>query len=368
MTEPIISNTNVSGNTINFTLENVNVSIANALRRIIITDIPVVVLKTFPENENECTIFKNTTRMNNEIVKQRLSCVPIHIDDMQFPIDTYILEINEENTEENIRIITTEHFKIKNIQNDQYLPRDKVKTIFPPNALTKQYIDILRLRPKISDEIAGESIHLECKFSISSAKFDSMFNATSTCIFSNTPDNDKIESEWQKEEQKLKSTLNNEEKLVIEKDNFMLLHGQRIFVKDSFDFNIESIGIYPSITLIDKGCDILIEKFTTFLKDIQENTELIYPSPTTIPNSYDIKLINEDYTIGNVLEFYLYSMFYETNKLSYCGFKKFHPHDNYSVIRIAFHNPDDNNSIINYINQVVNESINTFKKIKEQFK
>ena len=41
--------------------------------------------------ENQCNILINTTKHNNEIVKQRLSCIPIHITDDDFPLDTYEL-------------------------------------------------------------------------------------------------------------------------------------------------------------------------------------------------------------------------------------------------------------------------------------
>ena len=53
-----------------FTLSGINVSFANAIRRTILSDIPVVVFKTAPYEENRATIYKNTTRLNNEIIKQ----------------------------------------------------------------------------------------------------------------------------------------------------------------------------------------------------------------------------------------------------------------------------------------------------------
>lgn len=366
MNEPIITNTNVSNNNITFTLQGVDVSVANALRRTIMSDTPVIVFKTYPENENLATIIKNTSRMNNEIIKQRLSCIPIHINDMEFPLDSYILEINEENTQENMKIITTEDFKIKNVQNDQYLRREKVKKIFPPNDITKQYIDFVRLRPRISEQIPGESLHLTCKFSISNAKDNGMFNTTSTCVFSNTPDNEKIENEWSIEEKKLKKE-NDSLELTLERDNFILLQGQRICIPNSFDFIIDSIGIYNPIYLIEIGCDIIVKKLEKFIEDIQKIPELIYSSETTISNCFDIKLLNEDYTIGKIIECYLYSDLYETSKLSYCGFKKFHPHDNYSIIRMAYNNQENNDNITNDLIQVSNKGINTLKKIKEQF-
>ena len=101
-------------NSFGFTLSGVNVSIANALRRTILSDIPLVVFRTTPNELNKCSIITNTTRLNNEIIKQRLSCIPIHIKDVEeFPLKNYIMEVNVENTTDTIMYVTTEHFIIK---------------------------------------------------------------------------------------------------------------------------------------------------------------------------------------------------------------------------------------------------------------
>ena len=366
--EPMISNINISGNQANFTLTNVNVSIANSLRRTIMSEIPVIVFKTTPDNENLATITKNTSRMNNEIVKQRLSCIPIVIDDMDFPIDTYILEVNETNASDSMFIVTTEHFKIKNIQNDQYLSREKTKVIFPPDPITRQYIDFVRLRPKISDEIPGESIALTCKFSISSAKIDGMFNVTSTCVYGNTPDFERIAQSWAEQESKLKASQIEVDALTIERENFMLMNAQRIFVDNSFDFTIDSIGIYDPIDLVIKSCDILVNKCETFMDEIRNKPELIQPSNTTMPNTFDVALEHEDYTLGKMLEYFLHVLYYEgDSKLSFCGFKKFHPHDPGSIIRLSYKSDESNDTIVDDLTQASKASIITIKKIREQF-
>ena len=49
-----------------FTLSGVNVSLANAIRRTVLSDIPAVVFRTSPHELNKCTVIKNTTRFNNE--------------------------------------------------------------------------------------------------------------------------------------------------------------------------------------------------------------------------------------------------------------------------------------------------------------
>ena len=70
-----ITEINEAGDTMTFTLAT-DVSIANAIRRTILSDIECVVFKTTPHSENKVDIHINTTRMNNEILKQRLTCIP----------------------------------------------------------------------------------------------------------------------------------------------------------------------------------------------------------------------------------------------------------------------------------------------------
>ena len=53
---------------------------------------------------------------------------------------------------------------------DKEIDTTEIKKIFPPDPLTNEYIDFARLRPKISNSIPGEEIHLTCEFSISNAK------------------------------------------------------------------------------------------------------------------------------------------------------------------------------------------------------
>ena len=90
---PTIEPIDCDDDSVCFRLSGVNVSLANAVRRTILSDIPMVVFRTTPNEENKCNIIANTSRLNNEIIKQRLSCIPIFIDNIEeFPIDKYYLE------------------------------------------------------------------------------------------------------------------------------------------------------------------------------------------------------------------------------------------------------------------------------------
>ena len=100
------------GETLDFQLSNVDVSIANGLRRIMLSNIPTVVIKTFPHADNKCDIEINTTRLNNEILKQRLSCIPIHIKDLTLPLSQYLVSVDRKNMSNEMEYVTSGDFKI----------------------------------------------------------------------------------------------------------------------------------------------------------------------------------------------------------------------------------------------------------------
>ena len=152
-------------------------SLSECAKRTILSDIPCVVFRTAPYEKSMTTIHENTSRLTNEILKQRISCIPIHIKDMSFDINNLIVELNVKNDTDTTLYVTTKDFKIKDIKTDRYLPQETVREYFPPDPLTNDYIIITRLRPKISETIPGEVIKLESKMTISRSQ-DSCFYVT----------------------------------------------------------------------------------------------------------------------------------------------------------------------------------------------
>ena len=57
-----------NNDTLAFTLSGVYVSFANGIRRTILSDIPQIVFRTTPYEENKSTFIINTTRLNNEVL------------------------------------------------------------------------------------------------------------------------------------------------------------------------------------------------------------------------------------------------------------------------------------------------------------
>lgn len=354
--------------TTTFTLSGVNVSIANSVRRTILSDINTVVFKTTPYEENNCKIMENTTRFNNEILKQRLSCIPIHISDLEMPLQNYLMELKMENTTDTMMFCTSGDFKIKNLTTDQYLSETDTRKIFPPDSYTGYFIDFARLHPKISDELPGEKINLTCEFSIDCAKTDAMYNVVSTCAYGMTVDVVSQEEILTKKQQEWKDKDFTKAQIEFESKNWKLLEGLRIVKKDSFDFVLETIGVYENKELVKKACAIIIQKLED-LESVLEKDELeIFPSENTMKNCFDVILKNEDYTIGKALEYALYSKYYEDLKtMSFCGFKKMHPHDSDSIIRVAYKEATEKIVVKHNLKASISELLACYKKMEAKF-
>ena len=357
-----------------FTISNIDVSYVNAIRRTILSDIPIVCFKTTPYEENKANILINTTRLNNEILKQRLSCIPICISNLEdTPIKNYLLEVDVENKIDVTVIVTTKDFNIKDISSNTYLDEGEQKKIFPPfippTGSGEYYIDFVRLRPRISDEIPGERIKFTCEFSVSTARDDSMFNVTGTCAYGFSPDPEKMAEQLEIRKQKWKDEDKKEAEIKFEAANWKLLEGLRYVKKNSFDFVLQTVGIYENEQIIIKASQILLQKLEVLKKSLMQDEVEIKPSENTMENCYDITLENEDYTIGNILNYELYTIFYTDVKLlDYVGFKKLHPHDLNSLLRVALTGEIKSVSTVKtMLAKVIDEAITKIEGIKGCF-
>tara|TARA_R110002012_G_scaffold6478_2_gene29722 strand:+ start:198 stop:1313 length:1116 start_codon:yes stop_codon:yes gene_type:complete len=369
--EPKIIINSEENNNLSFTITHINHSLANSLRRIILSDIPTLVFRTFPHNDSKVDIITNTTRLNNEIIKQRIGCIPIHIDDVDFPYQEYMVEVNKQNESDTIELLTTEDFMIKNISTDKYLSSTAVKEIFPPDLITGDYIPITRLRPKLSDNIDGEHIQFNALFDIETAKHDGMYNVVSTCSYGASMDAVKANDVWNEKKKELLKTEISEEDIVFQKANWFLLDAKRITLPNSFDFIIESVGVFTNFKIVYKACDVMIQKCKTIISMLENgDIDIEKTENTTISNEFTITLKNEDYTLGNALNYFLYEKYYLGNKtLSFVGFSVPHPHIPNGIIRMAFENiTDDNNLVSQYLINSAVDVITTFTNIQTKFK
>ena len=359
---PKIKNSTETDGLLTFTVNNCNVSVANALRRTLITDINTVII-------SDIEIIKNTTKLNNEILKHRLSCMPVFIKDFT-AIDNLILEINETNDTDSLLYITTRNINIKNNETDTYLTEKACKKIFQSNKITSCYPLFCRLKPKLTNEKPGEVIQLIAKLGVSNAKENGMYNVVSTCAYKNSPDIVTQNEEWQQIAEELSKKEMDSSAIQYEKENWFALKAKRFYIDDSFDFKIETIGVFTNAELIHLACDRIIMSLTDIISKCDADKIEYKKNTNTIDNNVDIILSHYGYTIGKLIENAIYQEYYLNDKqLSYIGFIKKHPHDDFSIIRLAFVNSenftDTNiNSIIKFSCQT---NIEIFNHIKDSF-
>jgi DNA-directed RNA polymerase subunit L len=334
-----------------FQLSEVDKSYANALRRTLIGNIPIIVMK--PE---DCKITKNTTRFTNEIIKHRLSCIPVHkknphmAESMKQDISKlpWTIELSMVNTSQEMVYITTKSFKVKH--GNEYLSDAEVHQMFPPNDITKDYIEFLRLRPKFGESV--EELTLTCELSVGTGNESGVYNSVGTCAYACTHDKDASDQAW---------GLVQDTKTKMDKHNWDLLDAKRFIVKDSFDFILETIGVYSNKELLFAAITILQ------IQLLHIPALSIDTSETTMQNAIDITIPNGDYTLGKIIEFQLFTTLFP-QKVTYVSFLKSHPHDSHGILRIAFSEPQSQESVLVMYKEASEQANQVLERIKSSLK
>jgi len=338
-TTPLLSFKGEQNGILSVTINDLNLSFINGIRRTILSDIPTLVFNCFPHDKNDANFHINTSRLNNEILKQRLQCIPIHISDLDLPYKELVVEINMKNESENTVDVTTEHFKIKNTTTDTFLQESATRKIFPPCPITGDYILFARLRPQVSTIAPGEELSISAKMSIHTAGEDGTFNVASTCAYKFSPDKTKQDDAWQSKLAEISAEeKEHPEVIALLQQNWYNHEGLRYFKENSFEFKVETLGVYTNEVLIKKACEILIAKLTSIGEKAIGDLP-VEKSISTIENAVDVRLDGIGYTIGKIIECILHQDYYQGDKiktLSYVGFRKNHPHDEHSIIRMGF--------------------------------
>ena len=130
------------GRLLTFDIKGLSISVVNALRRTILTNIPNIGFSYEPEKT--ITIIKNTTGLNDEFIAHRISLIPVMIKEwMDSPalvnINDYsfLLKVSQSTQENKNGLVTTDDFVVKRnetvLKTDDFFPRNyKYKTPIPP--------------------------------------------------------------------------------------------------------------------------------------------------------------------------------------------------------------------------------------------
>jgi DNA-directed RNA polymerase subunit L len=222
-------------------LKNVPVAFVNGLRRILLSEIPTVVVSNIQ-------ILENTTSMTHEMIRHRVEMLPVNVraDEVAVIRDTQ-LELRTA-AEKEPREVTTDDFAAVGPRGEILLRDRDLETP----------LLFIQLKP-------GESIHIKATLSVLATKGSQVCVST----FKNhiDPDIAKIDRDTFVAQAGDDPVAQREAAQMF--DSF---HIQRSFHRnkegrpDWFDLSVESIGITPAVDLFKKAVEVFQEKINEFAK------------------------------------------------------------------------------------------------------
>lgn len=313
-------------------LNNINSSIVNAIRRIIISEVNTLGIS---DDTNSIQIFKNTTSYHNEYLSHRISMIPLYISELtikDFDPEKYKFVIHKKNDKNEYLYITSNDFKVyvKNDENE-WIEEEESK-FFKKDKLSQDYILICKLNDNSSE------LHLECKATLQKGQFNSHFSPVSICVLVNS-----IDDSVYKEKLNIYLKDCSEDKKEDKIKEFDSCEKEKCFSLDekgepnSFELIFESIGYLTPTYIFIESLSILKEKMNTFHTNIQEDKYIMSWSNKVKFKAIDIIIPNEDDTLGNLIQYLIYDSFMH-KQVSFIGYDKEHPLDDYLVIRLSLIN------------------------------
>ena len=344
-----------------FEVKNIKNSLANAIRRVMMVEVPTVGFKSEPYEECKINIIQNDSPLHNQFLAHRIAMLPLNIpfpekfdtDDYEFIIDVY----NDTNFP---RDVTSNDIKIRKISDDRILQEETTRKMLPLDPITEEPIVITRLKPEyyqygninnanIISSLQGESqfankkmrLYVTAKANISTGQDNGHYSPVSCSVFTNKVDPEKAaiaEKQFMEEdnEKMAKNDLTPSTPAEL-KRRFEVSLKERHFYTDKndepnyFEFKIESIGVIPPLVIFSRALKILKDKITNFRNNLMQGNEneiTISPS-SNLSGAFLIVIKNEDDTLGNVIQSYINQLYCSYNDkdrlLNYFGYIKPHP-------------------------------------------
>ena len=332
MFQAIETNTNKA----TFEMHDVDLAVANAIRRTILTDIPVVGFRG--EDSPSLNVLKNNGPLHNEFMLHRFGLIPIHFNDEiveSFNTDDYEFELYVENKGASMLNVTTKDFKVR--KHGSELPAKEVTQLFPANPVTKEHILITRLRQ-------GEELHVKGQAVLDIARSHAGFSP-GFCTFS-----------YMQDPVKAASATNVLDKERAYKRNE---HGDPV----AYQFRIESVCGLTPYYLVHKSLQVLRKKLDKIQTELyQDPSEYVTVRPwaggvneTAAGEMTGMEFVfqNEDDTLGSLLQSLMYNHYIREKhvtergrNVAYVGYVCPHPLERTMILRIVF---EEDAPIVEYI-------------------
>jgi DNA-directed RNA polymerase alpha subunit len=268
-----IENIKVSNNGFELGCEvkNVTVSFMNALRRILIGNIPTVVVR-------DVKILENTTQLPHEMLKHRMEMLPINVS----PTDSTTIK----DAKITLHILPDPNLtETKNITTDDFVVTSSRQEILMKDRDLGTPLLFLKIRK-------GESVHVEGHLALENEQVSQVCTATTSWH---------IDPEMAKKARKDFEEAGNDVRIF---DNSLV---QRYYSRNEagrpnwFDLKIESIGVLKSKEILSMGISILRKQVDEYVKEALTNIQKEADEGT-----YSVHLEMGGHTIGYLMQEVMY--------------------------------------------------------------
>ena len=304
-----ISNIKTNNDLFSFDLNNnskeLKISFANALRRTIISDI-----YTYAIDNKSIIFYENTSMLNNEFLKHRLTLMPLISNLENINYDNIVISCKKTNNGENIENVYISDFVCTENEN---------KII--DNSIIFKHPNILFAKLKNS-----QFLSFECKITKNNAYYGgSFFSPVSICLYTFKLDDKKVDEITKEMDAPQKTT-------------FLTQDVERIYKKNDlgepyvYQFQIESIGFYESKDILLLGINSLKERLNSLKIELRnkKSKKISILDNDEHPDFFEFLIDHENETIGNLLSTYIT---YDPN-VFYCGYVIEHPLKNNIIFKI----------------------------------
>lgn len=339
----IISNITNTDDSISFDLNNeaseIRISLANSIRRTIISDI-----STYTIDDESIVFYENNSMLNNEFLKDRLILVPIisYLENINY--DNLVISCKKENNDENMENIYVSDFIVKDIETNDILD----------NNMIFKYPNILFGKIKTNQQVS-----FEAKLKKNSYQhWKSASCPVSQCNYVFKIDNNKVNEIMENMSES-------------EKKNFLTQEVQRIYEKNKigepnvYQFQIESNGFYEPRNIVILGIRALVERLNNvkieFFNTKSKKISVFHNDEN--PDFFNFLIDKENDTLGNILSTYLT---YQPN-VFYCGYVIEHPLNHNIILKIKLNENNNLENILKIIGEQIDFLINILEKMVNEF-
>ncbi len=288
----------------------------NALRKVCMNQIPI-----YAFHPSKINITRNSSVFDNSYMRERLSQIPInkfehkvkdlalkYYKDINFADPKRVKHADDDNEVEIfVKAKNVGPEKILNVSTNDIKLTINNETIEPSKMFSSEYpILLIQLRQ-------GEEFECSMKGVLAVGEYDAIFNASNTYY-------DEIE-------------------------------------EDKYHLMVESAGQFNEYEILIRGCEIILDKLNSIRENVNQNQ---YQIVITENNAMILEIINEDYTCGGPINYFLQGM----DEVVFSGVTN--PDYMQKNIIIKF-KVGDKYKPVEIFNKAVDETEKLFNKLKNKF-